>query len=68
MLGSAIMVSVNNGFPTAAKWIQVANNYLFARPTACKLEFMNAIVPQDIVDYHRLHGFFFLWCKDTEKL
>jgi hypothetical protein len=68
ILGSAITVSVNNGFPTAPKRIKVADTYLFSSQTATESEFVNAIIPQDILGSNRPNGFFFLWCEDTEKL
>jgi hypothetical protein len=68
ILGSSITVSVNNGFPPAPKRIQAADDYLFLSQTASESEFVNGIVPQDVLESHRPNGFYFLWCQDTEKL
>jgi hypothetical protein len=67
-MGASITVSVNNGFLTAPKRIRAADNYLFTWQTASESEFVNAIVPEDIVALNRPIGFFFLFCLDMEKL
>jgi hypothetical protein len=68
ILGSSITVSVNSGFPKAPKRIRAADDYLFTSQTASESEFVNAVVPQDILNTHRPNGFLFLFCQDTEKL
>ena len=68
ILGSSITVSVNSGFPKAPKRIRAGDDYLFTSQTASESEFVNAVVPQDILNTHRPNGFLFLFCQDTEKL
>ncbi len=68
IFGSSITVSVNSGFPKAPKRIRAADDYLFTSQTASESEFVNAVVPQDILNTHRPNGFLFLFCQDTEKL
>jgi hypothetical protein len=53
------MASINNGFPTTPKRIRAADNYLAARQPASESEFVNAIVPEDILPSNWPNGFSF---------
>jgi hypothetical protein len=68
ILGSSITVSVNSGFPAAPKRIRAADEYIFSSQTASESEFVNAVLPEDILESHRPNGFIFLWSQETEKL
>jgi hypothetical protein len=69
ILGSTIMVSNHNGFPTASKQLRAANVYLFSMQTAGDSEYINAVLPHDEDDNgNSLKGYFFLLTHETEKL
>jgi hypothetical protein len=63
-MGASIIVSINNGFPTVPKLIGAANNYIFIKQTVSESEFVNAIIPEDILPLNRPNNFsFFGVCK-----
>ncbi len=61
ILGSTIVVSTRNGFPTAPKQLQAADNYLFSKQTAGDSEYVNAVLPHhdEDEDDNSPNGFFF---------
>jgi hypothetical protein len=48
ILGSSITISARNGFPTAPKRLQVADEYGFLKQTAGALEYVNVILRDNV--------------------